>query len=177
MKTKTVSIERLKYAPYNPRKIKKAEFEKLKRSIEKFGYVAPIIWNRATGHVVGGNQRLKALKELGYEEVEVVEVEMSLEEEKALNIALNKISGEWDFPILKEVLESLDMDLQELTGWDSEEIDAIINDFVVEELPDNFDETLNEEKDGIIIVLVKVPVEDEEEFKGYLKEKGYEFKA
>ena len=86
-------------ADYNPRKDLKpgdAEYEKLKRSIEQFGYVEPVIWNQTTGRVVGGHQRLKVLMDMGMTEVDCVVVEMDEDKEKALNIALNKISGEWD---------------------------------------------------------------------------------
>ena len=86
-------------ADYNPRKDLKpgdAEYEKLKRSIEQFGYVEPVIWNQTTGRVVGGHQRLKVLIDMGISEVECVVVEMPEDKEKALNIALNKISGDWD---------------------------------------------------------------------------------
>ena len=86
-------------AEYNPRKDLQsgdAEYEKLKRSLEQFGYVEPVIWNKTTGRVVGGHQRLKVLMDLGYTDVDCVVVELTEENEKALNIALNKISGEWD---------------------------------------------------------------------------------
>ena len=86
-------------AEYNPRKDLKPgdlEYEKLKRSIEQFGYVEPVIWNKATGRVVGGHQRLKVLMDMGITEVDCVVVDMPEDKEKALNIALNKISGEWD---------------------------------------------------------------------------------
>ena len=82
-------------ADYNPRKDLKPgdpEYDKLKRSIEQFGYVEPVIWNKVTGCVVGGHQRLKVLIDMGITEVECVVVEMDVEKEKALNIALNKIS-------------------------------------------------------------------------------------
>lgn len=86
-------------ADYNPRKDLKPgddEYEKLKRSIEQFGMVQPVIWNKTTGRVVGGHQRLKVLADMGYAETECVVVEMDEAQEKALNIALNKISGDWD---------------------------------------------------------------------------------
>lgn len=66
-------IDDLKAATYNPRKDLKSrdkEYEKLKRSITEFGYVEPVIWNERTGTVVGGHQRLKVLKDLGYEEID-----------------------------------------------------------------------------------------------------------
>ena len=100
-------LNELNPASYNPRKIKKKDFEDLKKSIEEFGYVEPIIWNTTTGNVVGGHQRLKVLQEQGVEEIECVIVEYSEEKEKALNIALNKISGKWDKDKLFNILEGL----------------------------------------------------------------------
>ena len=116
MKIVKKKIDDLKAASYNPRKDLKPgdkEYEKLKRSITQFGYVEPVIWNERTGTVVGGHQRLKVLKDLGYEEIDCVIVDLSLEQEKALNVALNKISGEWDNNLLGELLKEL-----ELTGYD-----------------------------------------------------------
>lgn len=66
-------IDELKPANYNPRKNLKLgdkEYEKLKKSIKEFGYVEPVIYNKRTGIVVGGHQRLKVLKDLGYEEID-----------------------------------------------------------------------------------------------------------
>lgn len=112
-------IDELIPASYNPRKISKIDYERLKRSIKELGYVEPVIWNKTSGHVVGGHQRLKVLKELGYDEVDCVVVELDDDKERALNIALNKISGMWDQGKLFEVLGKLDdvkFDI-ELTGF------------------------------------------------------------
>ena len=120
-------------ADYNPRKDLKpgdAEYEKLKRSIEQFGYVEPVIWNKTTGFVVGGRQRLKVLLDMGITEVECVVVEMDAEKEKALNIALNKISGEWDkdkLALLIADLQGADFDVS-LTGFEPAEIDSLFKD-------------------------------------------------
>jgi DNA (cytosine-5-)-methyltransferase len=120
-------------AEYNPRKDLKPgdpEYEKLKRSIEQFGYVEPVIWNKTTGRVVGGHQRLKVLIDMGITEVECVVVELSEEKEKALNIALNKISGAWDNAKLADLIADLqgaDFDVS-LTGFDAAEIDALFKD-------------------------------------------------
>ena len=117
-------------ADYNPRKDLKPgdpEYEKLKRSIEQFGYVEPVIWNKTTGHLVGGHQRLKVLIDMGISEVECVVVEMDEEKEKALNIALNKISGEWDrskLALLIADLQGAEFDVS-LTGFEPAEIDAL----------------------------------------------------
>jgi hypothetical protein len=133
MVIQTLPVDKLVPADYNPRKDLKPgdpEYEKLKRSLSEFGYVEPVIWNKTTGHVVGGHQRLKVLIDTGVTEVECVVVEMREEKEKALNVALNKISGEWD----KEKLSLLIADLQgadfdvSLTGFDAPELEALFKD-------------------------------------------------
>ena len=129
-------------ADYNPRKDLKpgdAEYEKLKRSITEFGYVEPVIWNKTTGRVVGGHQRLKVLMDMGITEVECVVVELSEEKEKALNIALNKISGEWDkdkLALLITDLQGTDFDVS-LTGFEPAEIDDLFKDSVKDGLKDD----------------------------------------
>lgn len=132
-------------AGYNPRKDLKpgdAEYEKLRRSIEEFGYVEPVIWNKQTGHVVGGHQRLKVMLQLGETEIDCVVVDMDEQKEKALNIALNKVSGAWD----DDKLASLITDLTEsafdisLTGFDLAEIDALFKDALKDGIKeDDFD--------------------------------------
>ncbi|MDP3057908.1 MAG: ParB N-terminal domain-containing protein, partial [bacterium] len=79
MRIEKIQSGRLNPAVYNPRKDLKPgdkEYEKLKRSIEEFGYVEPIIWNRQTDNVVGGHQRLKILLELGYTEIDCVVIDL-----------------------------------------------------------------------------------------------------
>ena len=129
-------------ADYNPRKDLKpgdAEYEKLKRSIEQFGYVEPVIWNKTTGRVVGGHQRLKVLMDMGITEVECVVVEMDESQEKALNIALNKISGDWDkdkLALLIADLQGADFDVS-LTGFEPAEIDDLFKDTLKDGIKDD----------------------------------------
>ena len=129
-------------ADYNPRKDLKpgdAEYEKLKRSIEQFGYVEPVIWNQTTGRVVGGHQRLKVLMDMGMTEVDCVVVAMDEEKEKALNIALNKISGDWDkdkLALLIANLQGADFDVS-LTGFEPAEIDALFKDTLKDGVKDD----------------------------------------
>lgn len=129
-------------ADYNPRKDLKpgdAEYEKLKRSIEQFGYVEPVIWNQTTGHVVGGHQRLKVLMDMGMTEVDCVVVAMDEEKEKALNIALNKISGDWDkdkLALLIADLQGADFDVS-LTGFEPAEIDDLFKDTLKDGIKDD----------------------------------------
>ncbi|MDK8294509.1 ParB N-terminal domain-containing protein, partial [Actinomycetaceae bacterium UMB8039B] len=131
MLMKPMPISELKPADYNPRKDLQpgdAEYEKLKRSLTEFGYVEPVIWNSTTGNIVGGHQRLKVLEDLGHTDVDVIVVELDETREKALNIALNKISGEWDqdkLSLLIADLDASDFDA-ELTGFDDAEIAQLI---------------------------------------------------
>jgi ParB-like chromosome segregation protein Spo0J len=94
-----IKISDLKPTRYNPRinlKPKDPEYEKLNRSIETFGYSELIVWNKRTGNIVSGHQRLKVLIELGYTEIECNIIDESEEREKALNGVMNKIGGKWD---------------------------------------------------------------------------------
>lgn len=140
-------IDDLVPAEYNPRvdlKPGDKEYEKLKRSIEEFGYVEPIIYNKKNNTVVGGHQRLKVLKDLGYTDIDVVEVDLNENDEKALNIALNKVSGDWDNEKLEELLNELnneaDFDIS-LTGFDENEINSLLESI---DLPDNIDDMFRE---------------------------------
>ena len=129
-------------ADYNPRKDLKpgdAEYEKLKRSIKQFGYVEPVIWNQTTGRVVGGHQRLKVLMDMGMTKVDCVVVEMDEDKEKALNIALNKISGDWDkdkLALLIADLQGADFDVS-LTGFEPAEIDDLFKDTLKDGVKDD----------------------------------------
>lgn len=122
-------IDELKPAEYNPRKRLRPgdeEYERLKRSIETFGYVDPIIIN-ADGTVIGGHQRLFVLQDLGYQEADVAVVTLNKADEKALNIALNKISGEWDEEKLAAIFADLDVENYDLslTGFSADEAQKI----------------------------------------------------
>ena len=118
-----VDINELISPEYNPRQITDEEMEKLKNSINEFGYITPIIVNKHNNHIIGGNQRCLALKQLGYTMIDVIYInEPDINKEKALNIRLNNLSGEWDKNKLQNILD--DLKLQEfdvsLTGFDIE---------------------------------------------------------
>ena len=136
MEIRKIPISKIKPAVYNPRKDLQEtdpEYQKLKKSMAEFDIVEPLVWNETTGNLVGGHQRLKILQDNGVTEVDVSVVKLTVSKEKALNIALNKISGDWDFPKLKELLEEIDtgeFDI-EVTGFDEAEIERIINQFDV----------------------------------------------
>lgn len=121
-----VKISDILPAEYNPRKELKPddeEFIKISNSIDEFGYSEPIIVNKDMT-IIGGHQRLNVLKYKGVEEIEVVMLDLPKDKEKALNIALNKITGYWDMDKLTDLLLDLGSDGYdlELTGFDMDEI-------------------------------------------------------
>ena len=122
-----VALDILKLAPYNPRQISEAELAKLSASMVAFGVVDPIIARRKDGLVIGGHQRLEAASRLGLTTVPVVYLDKLTDKQaKVLNLALNRISGEWDLLRLGALLEGLgDIDLS-LTGFDIPEIAHIV---------------------------------------------------
>ncbi len=105
-------VSELQPASYNPR-IELPEddprYRKLKRSIERFGLVEPLLWNERTGHLIGGHQRLRILKRLNFEEVPVAVHDLAVDQEMTLNIILNnrEAQGDWDLPQLTKVLTEL----------------------------------------------------------------------
>ena len=125
MQIKRMKLDKLRPAAYNPRIALKPgdpEFEKLKNSIETFGNVEPIVWNKRTGNVVGGHQRLSVLKELGETETDVSVVDLSDADEKLLNVALNKIKGDWDYDRLSELLKQFEPGDVKLSGFSAQEV-------------------------------------------------------
>lgn len=132
MEWRTIPVGELKPAAYNPRKKLKAgdkEYEKIKNSIQEFGYVEPIIVNYDMT-VIGGHQRLTVLKDLGYTEVQCVVVRIEDENKvKALNVALNKITGAWDEQLLADLL--VDLKTQDFntdfTGFEAPEIEQLFS--------------------------------------------------
>ncbi len=148
MEVCSIPIMRLNAATYNPRvELKPGDpvYENLKLSIETFGFVQPLIVNRRNHVVVGGHQRLNVLKDLGHRDVDVVFVDLNDENEKALNLTLNKTSGQWDESKLADLLQEFellaDFDVR-LTGFDENEIDDLISRMLDEQSPggnDDFD--------------------------------------
>lgn len=124
-----MKLSDLKPADYNPRielKPGMPEFEKLSRSIEEFGFIDPPIFNERTGNLIGGHQRVAVASYLGgYDEIEVSVVDLPLKKEKALNVALNKISGRWDEEKLAILLKDIDSDVA-LTGFEDDEVDNLL---------------------------------------------------
>ena len=150
MRIERKRIAELIPAPYNPRKdlqVYDEEYEKLRRSLQEFGYVEPVIWNERTGYVVGGHQRLKVLRQLGETEIDCVIVDLPPEREKALNVALNKISNKWDMGKLNDLLEDLqetDIDIT-LTGFSTDELEELSKVEIDEPVDEPYDDSRKRE--------------------------------
>ena len=133
MNIQKLPISALKPAKYNPRKDLKPgdpAYEKIKRSLDDFGYVDPIIWNEVTGNIVGGHQRYKVLKAEGAQEIMCVVVHIeNPDDEKALNVVLNKATGDWEPVALADLLSELKANGYDLdsTGFDAAEVDDLFS--------------------------------------------------
>lgn len=120
----------LEPAPFNPRvplNSNHMEYQEIKKSVEVYGVVQPLIVSTRTGHVIGGAQRLTVLTDMGFEDIPTIEVSVPTEaQEKALNLALNKISGIWDPDKLATLKDEGLFEMAELpTGFSMAEVEAI----------------------------------------------------
>lgn len=136
MEIETRRLADLKPADYNPRKELKPgdpEFQNIQRSLKEFGYVDPIIINK-DGTIIGGHQRASVLKSLGYTEADCIVVDLKKQDEKALNIALNKIGGQWDMSLLRDALQDLTLSPVDVndTGYSDDELSVILGDVMLE---------------------------------------------
>lgn len=194
METTTISINDLISPPYNPRQISKEEMQKLENSITEFGLVSPIVINLKNNHIIGGNQRFNTLLSINqkkgdfYKELTLIKLgdiglafideDLTVESEdheKALNLALNKISGEWDFEKLGEILNELTINEFniDLTGFDeletsfytdNEEINFNpfdYNDEEEEELPEGYVEVEGERTNESYSVIISFNTQEE----------------
>ena len=128
---KVLPVSVLKPAEYNPRKKLKPgdkEYEKIKNSIQEFGFADPLVVNKDMT-IIGGHQRLSVAMELGYTEVPCAVVDVDKVREKALNIALNKITGAWDETLLAQLLSEIkEADFNvDLTGFEPPEMDQLMS--------------------------------------------------
>ena len=160
MKVESKLIKDLKPAAYNPRQISTKQYNDLKASIKKFGLVDPIIVNKDMT-VIGGHQRLKICKELKHIEIDCVVLDLSKEEERELNIRLNKNSGEFDMDILAN-----EFDIDELVDWGFKHIDLDVNIDKIEE----------EDKDYATITIKEDDLIKAQELYKDLDSKGYNVK-
>lgn len=123
-----VKISDLVYAGYNPRRMSEHDFEALKNSIKEFGLVEPIVVNKDLT-IIGGHQRARACQELGLTEVDTIQVDLTKEKEKLLNLALNKIVGEWEEKKLASLISTLNEAIPDninLTGFDDKDLNRLL---------------------------------------------------
>ena len=128
MEIKKRKIKDLKYFPGNPRRMDSRTLEQLKESIREFGVVQPLVINEKN-EVIGGNQRLQALRALGVTEVDTIQVHLPESRQKTLNLALNKISGVWDEDLLQKFIDDMPNEDIELAGFDLKELGIELDDF------------------------------------------------
>jgi ParB-like chromosome segregation protein Spo0J len=129
----TLPLAQLSPAEYNPRSVTAGAFRKLKASLARFGLVEPLVWNRRSGHVVGGHLRLRACQELGFETVPVSVVDLDAAAEKALNVVLNnhEAQGRYDPAKLATLLGELQgLDCLADTGFDARVLKTLVLDAV-----------------------------------------------
>lgn len=175
MQIERKKISDLNRAAYNPRIDLipgDMEYENLRRSIITYGMLIPVIWNKRTGNVVGGHQRLTVLENEGETEVDVSVVDLDETQERQLNVALNKIEGGWDEEKLSALLVELGEDAT-LTGFTQQEIDSLTND--IDSLIDS--DTVDEELKAIeelFNVSLTFDKADQEDLKAYVKDYGKE---
>ena len=145
MRIEHVAIDELRPDPANPRRISDAELEALTRSVKEFGFVSPVLARREDRVLIGGHQRLLAARKLGLKTVPAIFVDLNVEQSRLLNVALNKISGEWDEEMLARLLAELQpvdaVDLT-LTGFSGEELGKLLGSLdrrEKRERPESFD--------------------------------------
>ncbi len=125
MQIEYLKIEELIAADYNPRKISKLELEKLTASIRTHGFVEPIVVN-FDNTIIGGHQRVKAAIPLGMDEVPAIRINVPKDQERALNVALNRIAGEFDEEKLALLVQKLNEEMRQQTGLDADEIEKLL---------------------------------------------------
>lgn len=161
-------------AAYNPRvdlQPEDEEYQAIERSLKRHGLVQPIVWNRRTNTVVSGHQRLTVLEAQGETEVTVSVVDLDDIQEKELNVALNKITGEWDDDKLSVILNELGEEATD-TGFTLPEIDVLRD-----ELKSYFDDVTapdeeepTEEPEESFLLSLTFDAADEKPLKAYIKE-------
>ena len=124
-----IQIDKVKFSDYNPRKISEKDYNNLKKSVKQFGILRPLIINKTTGNLISGHQLTSVCKDLGIKEIPVQYVELSEDKEKALNLAMNKISGTFDEDKLIDLIEKINNNNEDslgLTGFSTEELNYLL---------------------------------------------------
>ena len=124
-----IEIDKVKFSDYNPRNISEKDYNNLKKSVKQFGILRPLIINKTTGNLISGHQLTRVCKDLGIKEISVQYVELSEDKEKALNLAMNKISGQFDEDKLIDLIEQINNNNEDslgLTGFSTEELNYLL---------------------------------------------------
>lgn len=175
MEIQRMKIADLHRAAYNPRvdlQPGDEEYETIKKSVETYGLVQPIVWNKRSGTVISGHQRLTVLEDMGETEADVSVVDLSDIQEKQLNIAMNKVTGEWDDRKLSEILSELGDEAPD-TGFTLPEIDVLKNELesFFDDQPDEPEQPETGIEDTFLITL-SFYKDDEKDLKAYIKKHG-----
>jgi ParB-like chromosome segregation protein Spo0J len=181
VKIKTMPIAAITPADYNPRidlQPGDPEYQALEAALDEFDLVEPLIYNERTGHLVGGHQRLKVLIARGDTDVEVSVVDLPIEKEKVLNLALNKTGGTWDSPKLSALLTTLvplDISLTS-TGFTLKEIKRLTNEPTI---PDDVQAPAEDEPQVILTIQLTILEYDniQSDLEGFLEERGIAWKT
>jgi hypothetical protein len=154
---RTIKRRQIKNAAYNPRRIKAANRQRLNKSLDEFGLVEPLIWNKRTGNLVGGHRRLEKIDaEQGSDDysLTVAEINIDAKREKALNVMLNNqaAQGEYDETLLAKLLQELDAagDL-ELSGFGNEDLQRLTSESAIDEAQFPITAKLNESHDYVLV--------------------------
>lgn len=172
MRVEKRKVSELKEYPGNPRWITPTQMNHLRESIQEFGLVVPLVIN-TKNEVIGGNQRLKVLKELGVEEVECIVVDLPKAEEKKLNLALNRIHGEWKVDALLNFVADLEIQDLAMAGFEKVELE------VFRKMREDFEDFEKLSYDFKLITVIVAYTKNEEEFEelvDFLDREGIEWK-
>ena len=150
---KQVDPSGLKFADYNPRSITPTQYEALRYSMQSFGMVQPAVVNRRNNVVVGGHQRLRVAMELGINPVPVFYVDLDDRSERALNVAMNRVGGEFDDRLLTKLLADLGSEGWDLSnlGFEDDELDRLLSVTAIEPEPGQFEPEMLPDSYDLII--------------------------
>jgi len=177
-----VDFNTLVPADYNPRvdlQPDDVEYQQLRASVERWGVVEPLVVNAHEGRervIVGGHQRWKVCLDLGYDHGPVMWVNLDLHDEKALNLALNKVQGQWDEDVLAGLLEELravDFELN-VAGFSEAEVRAILDDVGGYGVPPSTDDLKQKHGEALPddfwpVISLKVPPERHEQYQRLIR--------
>lgn len=157
-------------------------YEKLKDSIEHFGYLDPIIWNKRTGMIVSGHQRFQVMRDLAeakgepFDEIDVMEVDMNENEQDSFMVAVNKITGMWDIEKLSALFRELSDEDLKYTGYDDVEIDSLLQDDSEDMIFEDEDYIQKEQKEIFKLTIYFDNSEEVDTAYDRLTEEGYNVK-